>query len=54
MGADRRILTEIDRSKQLIQYTTKHTKKSIPEIADDKKNVVEEGKIITLTEFIKR
>ena len=53
MKKDTRILTEVDRTKQLINYTTKPKKKIIPEVTEKTEETIEEGKIVTLTEFMK-
>lgn len=53
MSGNKQLLTEIDRTKQLFNYTTKPKKKVIPEKLEDKIEKIEEGKIITLTDFLK-
>jgi hypothetical protein len=50
---EKNLLTEMDRSKQLFQYTTKVKKTIIPEKKEPKKDKVEEGHIVTLTEFLR-
>jgi len=53
MENDKRILNEVNRSKQIMEYTTIPKKKLIPEVTETEKEKVEEGKIITLSEFVK-
>lgn len=50
---DKRILTEIDRSKEIMNYTTRVEKKPIVDKPDEQKKTVEEVKIVSLTEFLK-
>ena len=51
MFQTKQILTEIDRSKQLIKYTTQ--KKKIQDQPVKIEEKIEEGKIITLSEFLR-
>jgi len=53
MSGNKQLLMEIDRSKQLFNYTTKPKKKIIPEKPEEKKELAEEDTIITLTDFLK-
>lgn len=50
---DKRILTEIDRSKKIMNYITRTDKKPIVAKPKEQKKTVEEVKIVTLTEFLR-
>ena len=48
---DKRVITEIDRSKKLMNFTTKPKKKLIEKV-ETPEEIITEGNIISLSEFV--
>ena len=51
MENDKRILTELDRSKQMMGYTTK-PKKKVDQKLKTPEEIITAGNIVTLKEFV--